>query len=180
MASVQIFNPNPTVFISPSAKASAASRHLQAAKKSLWMNGPEPRSTSEDSETDDDDEEEAIDQEEIFDLIRKIYDPEHPNTLEELRVVSAPQISIEKNTVKVEFTPTVPHCGMSTLIGLSIRVRLIRSLPTRFKLDIVVKPGSHQSEHAVNKQLNDKERVAAALENPALVKTVEDCLSGRD
>lgn len=31
----------------------------------------------------------------------------------------------------------------------------------------------------VNKQLNDKERVAAALENPALVKTVEDCLTGR-
>ena len=29
----------------------------------------------------------------------------------------------------------------------------------------------------VNKQLNDKERVAAALENPALVEVVEKCLS---
>jgi hypothetical protein len=28
----------------------------------------------------------------------------------------------------------------------------------------------------VNKQLNDKERVAAALENPALVETLEKCL----
>ncbi|KAF5379887.1 hypothetical protein D9757_007174 [Collybiopsis confluens] len=176
MANGQIFNPNPTVFISTSAKSSAASQHLLAAKKSLWMNRPESGFGSEDSDTDEDDYAEAIDQDEIFDLIREIYDPEHPNTLEELRVVSAPQISVEKNTVKVEFTPTVPHCGMS----LSIRVRLIRSLPTRFKLDIVVKPGSHQSEHAVNKQLNDKERVAAALENPALLKTVEECLSGRD
>jgi hypothetical protein len=32
--------------------------------------------------------------------------------------------------------------------GLSIRVRLLRSLPNRFKVDIYVKPGSHQSEHA--------------------------------
>ncbi|KIK63529.1 hypothetical protein GYMLUDRAFT_40573 [Collybiopsis luxurians FD-317 M1] len=186
MATGQIFNPNPTVFISPSTKSSSSSRHLLAAKKSLWMNSGElsefvSGNVWEDNEDEgEDNEEEIIDQDEIFDLIRKIYDPEHPNTLEELHVVSAPQITIEKNLIKVEFTPTVPHCGMSTLIGLSIRVRLIRSLPTRFKLDIVVKPGSHQSENAVNKQLNDKERVAAALENPALLKTVEDCLSGRD
>lgn len=52
-----------------------------------------------------------------LDLIRSIYDPEHPNTLEELRVVSAPQVLVGHNRVKVEFTPTVPHCGMSTLIG---------------------------------------------------------------
>jgi len=68
---------------------------------------------------------------------------------------------------------------MSTIIGLSIRVRLLRSLPHRFKVDIIVKPGSHQSEEAVNKQLNDKERVAAALENPALVKTIDTCLEGQ-
>lgn len=30
----------------------------------------------------------------------------------------------------------------------------------------------------VNKQLNDKERVAAALENPALVEVLEQCLAG--
>jgi metal-sulfur cluster biosynthetic enzyme len=126
---------------------------------------------------DDYDEVDPIDQDEIFDLIRSIYDPEHPNTLEELRVVSAPQIEVGHNHVMVEFTPTVPHCGMSTLIGLSIRVRLLRSLPNRFKIDIRLKPGSHNSEHAVNKQLNDKERVAAALENPVLLDTVEQTLA---
>jgi hypothetical protein len=31
--------------------------------------------------------------------------------------------------------------------------------------------------HSVNKQLNDKERVAAALENPLLVETLEQCLA---
>lgn len=114
-------------------------------------------------------------------MIRSISDPEHRNmTLEQLAVVSAPQITFDPrspNQLTVEFTPTVPHCGMSTFIGLSIRVRLLRSLPTRYKVDIRVKPGSHQSEQALNKQLNDKERVAAALENPALVEVLEQCLS---
>ena len=31
--------------------------------------------------------------------------------------------------------------------------------------------------HSVNKQLNDKERVAAALENNALLDVVERCLT---
>ena len=69
-------------------------------------------------------------------------------SLEQLAVVSAPQITVAPSRVLIEFTPTVPHCGMSTLIGLSIRVRLLRALPTRFKVDIRVKPGSHQSEQA--------------------------------
>lgn len=32
--------------------------------------------------------------------------------------------------------------------GLSLRVRLLRSLPERFKVDIRVKEGTHQSENA--------------------------------
>lgn len=74
-------------------------------------------------------------------------------------------------------------------------MRLLRALPDRFKVDIRVKPGSHQSENEceslkivqrwmvdlfrtpiVNKQLNDKERVAAALENPALLTVLDECL----
>ena len=78
----------------------------------------------------------------------------------------------------MEFTPTVEHCSMATLIGLCIRVKLLRTLPSRFKLDIALAPGSHASEDAVNKQLNDKERVAAALENPSLLAMVDRCLAG--
>ncbi|GAA5922406.1 hypothetical protein JCM3775_005717 [Rhodotorula graminis] len=127
--------------------------------------------------------EDLIDQDEIFDLIRSISDPEHPLTLEQLAVVSAPQITVRNGTrpsVLVEFTPTIPHCSMATLIGLSLRVRLLRSLPERFKVDIKVKEGTHQSENAVNKQLNDKERVAAALENNHLLSVVQQCLSTAD
>jgi hypothetical protein len=45
------------------------------------------------------------------------------------------------------------------------------------KVDIFVEEGTHQSENAVNKQLNDKERVAAALENKNLTKVVNECLA---
>ncbi len=34
--------------------------------------------------------------------------------------------------------------------------------------------------HVVNKQINDKERVAAAMENPDLRKVVEECVADRD
>ena len=82
--------------------------------------------------------------------------------------------------VVVYFTPTIPHCSMATLIGLCIRVKLIRSLPRRFKVDIWITPGSHASEAAVNKQLNDKERVAAALENSHLLDVVNKCIANTD
>lgn len=58
-------------------------------------------------------------------------------------------------------------------------MQLLRTLPPRFKVDIFVSPGSHASELAVNKQLNDKERVAAALENTNLATKVNLCLSGQ-
>lgn len=122
---------------------------------------------------------EPIDQQEIFDHIRDIKDPEHPYSLEELKVITeeAVEVDDQKSYVRVTFTPTVEHCSMATIIGLCLRVKLLRSLPPRYKVDIRVAPGSHATEAAVNKQLNDKERVAAALENPNLVDMVDECLA---
>ncbi|CAN1256413.1 Alpha-L-arabinofuranosidase 2 [Linum perenne] len=112
-----------------------------------------------------------------FDL--DIKDPEHPYSLEELNVISEDAIEVDDNRsyVRVTFTPTVEHCSMATVIGLCLRVKLMRSLPPRFKVDIRVAPGTHATEAAVNKQLNDKERIAAALENPNLVDMVDECLA---
>lgn len=58
---------------------------------------------------------------------------------------------------------------MATLIGLMIRVKLHRSLPTRFKVDVLIESGKHEQQVEINKQLNDKERVLAALENASLL-----------
>ncbi|KAG2321888.1 hypothetical protein Bca52824_015101 [Brassica carinata] len=135
----------------------------------------------------------AIDQLEVFDIlfvrlsnskalshhIRDIKDPEHPYSLEQLKVLTEDSVEVDdtKSHVRVTFTPTVEHCSMATIIGLCVRVKLMRSLPSRYKIDIRVAPGTHATEAAVNKQLNDKERVAAALENPNLVEMVDECLS---
>ena len=129
----------------------------------------------------DDDMHDLFDAQEIFEHIKDINDPEHPYSLEQLDVVSEARVQVKDgaNRVTVAFTPTVPHCSMATLIGLSIRVKLLRVLPRRFKVDVIVSPGSHASEAAVNKQLDDKERVAAALENPNLLEKVNLCLQGQ-
>uniref|UniRef100_G3PDY9 Cytosolic iron-sulfur assembly component 2B n=1 Tax=Gasterosteus aculeatus aculeatus TaxID=481459 RepID=G3PDY9_GASAC len=130
------------------------------------------------SNDEDEDVHDPIDDREIFD-IRAINDPEHPLSLEELNVVEQVRVQVndEESIVGIEFTPTIPHCSMATLIGLSIKVKLLRSLPDRFKIDVHITPGTHASEEAVNKQLADKERVAAALENSSLLEVVNQCLT---
>jgi hypothetical protein len=40
-----------------------------------------------------------------------------------------------------------------------------------------INPGTHASESAVNKQLADKERVIAALENKNLLGVVNRCIA---
>lgn len=148
-------------------------------------------------------ERDTIDQREIFDMIRNIQDPEHPLTLEQLNVVNCSHISVTDNhvlsndvdkgnnndndqdanqetmhsLVDVKFTPTIPHCSMATLIGLCIRVKLLRSLPKRFKVTVRINPGTHASEASINRQLNDKERVIAAMENTHLFSVVNKCIA---
>lgn len=131
---------------------------------------------------DEDDAPEPVDPREVFQHLRHINDPEHPLTLEQLRVMELRNVDVddERGRVVVHFTPTIPHCSMATLIGLSIRVKLLRSLPRRFKVDVLITPGTHQSEDAVNRQLNDKERVAAALENAHLMEVLNRCIANTD
>ncbi|XP_071570272.1 MIP18 family protein galla-2 [Temnothorax nylanderi] len=133
-------------------------------------------------EEQDEDVVDEFDAREIFDIIRNINDPEHPLTLEELNVVEQSLIEVDdkKNRVDIKFTPTIPHCSMATLIGLSIRVQLLRALPARFKVRVEISPGTHFSEAAVNKQLADKERVAAALENAMLLGVLNQCLAPKN
>ncbi|GEQ72152.1 hypothetical protein JCM33374_g5838 [Metschnikowia sp. JCM 33374] len=136
-------------------------------------------------EYDDGEEEDIIDSQEIFDLISTISDPEHPLTLAQLAVVNLSDITVshgankkyDTSEVLIKITPTITHCSLATLIGLGIRVRLERSLPPRFRIRILIKEGTHQSENQVNKQLNDKERVAAACENDQLLTVISQMLS---
>lgn len=140
--------------------------------------------TESDENTEEEEEEDPIDAQEIYDLIAHISDPEHPLTLGQLAVVNLADIEVHDTNGKdkmaeviVRITPTITHCSLATLIGLGIRVRLERSLSPRFRITILLKKGTHQSENQVNKQLNDKERVAAACENDQLLGVVSKMLS---
>lgn len=123
-----------------------------------------------------------IDAEEVYEHIRNIRDPEHPLTLEQLKVVAPELITVDDDagTCDVLFTPTIDHCSMATLIGLSLRVKLQRTLPRRFKVRVSLTAGSHSTEQEVNKQLNDKERIAAAMENPALLQVINKSIAETD
>lgn len=57
-----------------------------------------------------------------------------------------------------------------------IKVKLERSLPDTYKFDVYISEGNHDQESAVNRQLNDEERVCAALENDNLKKMVNQGL----
>mmetsp|Transcript_369 Transcript_369/g.934 ORF Transcript_369/g.934 Transcript_369/m.934 type:complete len:312 (+) Transcript_369:87-1022(+) len=156
---------------------------------SSGQGGKDNENNNNESESETYNDESDISAEEIFDIIRTIQDPEHPNSLEQLGVVSLEQVELSlardgkgnnnrnHDEITVRFTPTIPHCSMATLIGLCLRVKLHRSLPpARFKVDVSIEPGTHVSEKAINKQLRDKERVRAALENKHLAGVVDKCI----
>ncbi|CAB0010444.1 unnamed protein product [Nesidiocoris tenuis] len=109
----------------------------------------------------------------VFNIIRTIKDPEKPSTLEDLNVVYEEGIQ-----VLIEITPTVPHCSLATLIGLCIVVKLQKNVPPhlRYKLRVMLKKGTHVSEEDFIKQINDKERVAAAMEVNELKAAVSKCI----
>ena len=56
-------------------------------------------------------------------------------------------------------------------------MRLEQALPPRFRVDVKVKEGTHSTADQVSKQLGDKERVAAALENQTLAGVLRKMMS---
>ncbi|KAF4684283.1 Family with sequence similarity 96, member A [Perkinsus olseni] len=110
----------------------------------------------------------------VWASIKNIKDPEYPLwTLSQLRVCYPTGVSVKGNTLIVEFTPTVEHCSLATLIGLCIRSKLVNDFGNSWKIIIHIKDGTHNDSQAISKQLNDKERCSAAMENPQLLELVQ-------
>ena len=192
----EILNANPTIRSTsdlpsrrrvPSPSPSHAPLGLFASTIPASAYEPDPFAPSSPSASTDSDDPEPIDEQEIYDLIAPISDPEHPLTLGSLSVVNLPDISLSPlypgsplTIVTVLITPTITHCSLATVIGLGVRVRLEQSLPPRFRVDVRIKEGTHSTGEQVNRQLGDKERVAAALENGTLVGVIRGMLKGID
>uniref|UniRef100_A0A3Q3XKJ4 Uncharacterized protein n=1 Tax=Mola mola TaxID=94237 RepID=A0A3Q3XKJ4_MOLML len=67
---------------------------------------------------------------EVYDVIRSIRDPEKPNTLEELDVVTEKCVEVQElgedeYLIIIKFSPTVPHCSLATLIGENCSILLL-------------------------------------------------------
>ena len=104
---------------------------------------------------------------ELFSLVRRIHDPEHPHTLEELGVVSKRHIRFHsaadsqhdhcehrvsddgsnddsEHEAVIELTPTVPHCSLATTIGLCVRHKVESAMPD-IKLTVRIRDGTHRT-----------------------------------
>ncbi|KAM0675856.1 hypothetical protein GVAV_000632 [Gurleya vavrai] len=126
---------------------------------------------------------EEVNENTVFELIRNIVDPEHPQTLEQLGVVSLEYIKVfydteeseflnkglNFKTVYVEYKPTIPHCSMATVIGLALKIQLMKYININYHIVVKIVKDSHIQENEINKQLNDKDRIYAASENEGVM-----------
>uniref|UniRef100_A0A8C5NZA1 Cytosolic iron-sulfur assembly component 2A n=1 Tax=Jaculus jaculus TaxID=51337 RepID=A0A8C5NZA1_JACJA len=60
--------------------------------------------------------------------------------------------------------------------GAARQPRIMEEKALEVYLEIYISEGTHSTEEDINKQINDKERVAAAMENPSLREVVEQCV----
>ena len=116
---------------------------------------------------------------EIYESIRCIRDPERPYTLEQLDVFSMKDISVEeksgKKYVMIYWKPPLPICTYTVHIGLALRLKLEREIRDfdKMKLTLHVRGGNAKQRVILDKQLNDKERIASAKENEEVMDFLE-------
>ena len=88
-------NLNPSIMENPSKAVADLEKQRFVKETAFFRKSTQP---SDDDEADD----EKIDSYEIFDMLRHINDPEHPLTLEQLRVIKPELITVsEDNYVQI-------------------------------------------------------------------------------
>ena len=74
----------------------------------------------------------------------------------------------------------MPECGLALNIALALMTKLYKELSIKnAKIEIFVMEGKHSSKEQIDRQVNDKERVLAALENEAVMAAIEDLIKPR-
>merc|ERR1719331_1629602 len=118
-------------------------------------------------------------EEDVYFTARDVRDPEYPYNLGQLRVIYPQGISVDEHRQRmtVEFKPTVEHCSSARLISLCIRTKLVRDFGDQWKITVNCRPHSHHEWSEISKQVNDKERYHAALENDAIRLQVEQAIA---
>nr|UXY87211.1 protein AE7-like 1 [Cryptomonas sp.] len=133
----------------------------------------------------------------IYLCLKEIKDPEYPYYLYNLNVLHIEGNVIEiSNTDQILFIsifiiPTYNLCSMTSVIGLSVENTLLHSsvfkiLFSFFPIDwgwnfcINIPSDMHVSGLNVTKQLNDRERISAAIENSSIRNVIKSSYSKKN
>lgn len=113
-----------------------------------------------------------MDKDRIMNVLRKVYDPEYPLSVTELKIVEKDDIEISDNSVTVQFKPTTPYCPMGGIIGVLIKHALEKEL--KIPVKVKVKRSTHVQEEMFNEMLNQKDRyqeILKKLEDSGILKS---------
>lgn len=113
-----------------------------------------------------------MDKDKIMNILGKVYDPEYPLSVTELKIVEENDIEISDNDVTVQFKPTTPYCPMGGIIGVLIKYALEKELKVPIKVKI--KKGAHVQEEMFNEMLNQNDRyrdILKKLEDSGILKS---------
>jgi metal-sulfur cluster biosynthetic enzyme len=112
---------------------------------------------------------------ELVEVLSKVYDPEYPLSVIDLKIVSEEDITLDDDKIRVLFTPTSPFCPMGGIIGALIKYALEKK--TGKEVEVSVKPGAHSQEKMLNEIFKDKEKYNDALEMLKKSGVLDKCVT---
>ena len=129
----------------------------------------------------------------IINQFDSIIDPEYPMILSELKIIKLERIIITSKlssrsiVCNLSFFPTYGQCKLAPLIGIAIAIytlkissmkKLIKIFNNKWviKFKIFLPQKNHTVGNSITKQLNDMERLSAALENNSIRLSILKCI----
>ena len=112
---------------------------------------------------------------EVIDVLKKVYDPEYPMSVIDLKIVNEEDISFDGDKIKILFTPTSPFCPMGGIIGAMIKYALEKS--TGKAVEVSLKPGTHAQEKMLNEVFGNKKQYEDAIERLRKAGILDKCVA---
>jgi len=116
-----------------------------------------------------------VDKDQILEVLKKVYDPEYPMPITELKIVEKDDITIANDTMKIEFKPTAPYCPMGGVIGIIIKYALENKFGKN--VEVRVKAGTHAQESMLNVLLSDRKKYEETVERLKSSGMLERCIA---
>jgi len=111
---------------------------------------------------------------EILESLKKVFDPEYPLSVVDLKIVEEKDIFFDGDKVRIEFTPTTPYCPMGGIIGVLIKYALENKFNRQF--DVKVRAGAHVQEGMLNELLSSMEKYEETINRLKTAGILERCI----